>query len=403
MKKRLITVSAFIAVMLILSACGSKSENSSYDRAAAEDYYYEDVDTYEAGDFSTGYAEAEEAAEYDYDDTADTADTGSAGKEISNEEVEDHGSKIIRNASLDLEVDSLEAFSDNLKKTVYDYDGYLESMDINAYDSDYSESRYGYFTARIPAERLDDFLNIVSDEGTVTAKTESAEDVTLQYVDIEARISTYEAERDSLMELLDTATNLKDILTLRDKIAEVNYELDSLQSQLKTMSNKVTYSTVTISALETRTIAGNKGEKTFWSKIWDDFAYEMEDGLEAAIELLIFIITRLPVILILALIVFVIVKIIQAIVRSSKKKSMKRMQMNGMNMPNMQGMQGMPGAVPQQRMMQGNPGHFTSNVPIAPSAEEKKDEMAENPAGSDTDTKNGDASGDTEEKDKKDE
>lgn len=403
MKKKLVTLSAFLAVMLILSACGSKSDSNSYDRAAADDYYYEDPEVYADSDFSTGYAEAEEAAEYDYGETADVSDSesGSAGKEISEEEVADHGSKIIRNASIDLEVASLEAFSSNLKKTVYDYDGYIESMDINAYDSDYSESRYGYFTARIPAERLDDFLNIVSDEGTVTAKTESAEDVTLQYVDVEARIATYEAERDSLMELLDTTTNLKDILTLRDKIAEVNYELDSLQSQLKTMANKVSYSTVTISAMETRTIAGNKGEKSFWSKIWDDFAYEMEDGLEAAIQLVIFIITRLPVLLILALIVFVIVKIIQAIIKSSKKKSMKNMQMNGMNMPNMQHMQGIPNPVPQQNVMQGPPGHFTSNVPITPAAGESTDDKTDTAENADSKTE--DAPADTEGKDKKDE
>lgn len=398
MKKMTLTSIAVLA--LLLTACGSSTAAGSYEKAAAQEY------SDYGSDFSAGYAADAEA--YDYDTYADTDyaeadyaeealdDTSSvsSGKEITEDEIEDHGSKIIRNASLDLEVDSLDQFATNLKKTVYDYDGYIESMDINAYDSEYSESRYGYFTARIPAERLDDFLNIVTDEGIVTAKTESAEDVTLQYVDIEARIKTYEAERDSLMQLLDTATNLKDILTLRDKIAEVNYELDSLNSQIKSMSNRVSYSTVSISAQETRTLAGGGGEKTFWSKIGDDFMYEMEDGLEMAINFLIFIITRLPIILLLALVVFIIVKIIQAIIRSSQKNQAKRMQKQMMQNPAggryPQGSPMMPPAPPapapapapatsdsKDDEKPSGSTHYTSNDPVsAPKDEEetKKDD-----------------------------
>ena len=332
MKKRLTVITAFLLIALVFAGCG-KSE-AAYDRsydtaeaAAAEADY-----SNQSSDFSSGYSDdyeysdyaAEEAAEpedYDYDESG----SGSATKEAAPEQVEEYGTKIIRNASISLDVENLELFSENLKKTVYDYGGYIENMDINAFDSDYSESRYGYFTARIPAARLDDFLNIVKDEGTVTAKSESAEDVTLQYVDTEARIATYEAERDSLMELLDKATSLKDILTIRDKIAEVNYELDSLQRQLKSMQNKVSYSTVSIDARETRTIAQSRGEKTYFEKIGENFLSEMEDGLEIAIDLLIFLISRLPLFLILALVVFIIVKIIKAIIgKPSKDKSGKR-------------------------------------------------------------------------------
>ncbi|MBQ7584581.1 MAG: DUF4349 domain-containing protein [Lachnospiraceae bacterium] len=326
MKKRSVMIAALCAALLLVG-CGSKESSSSYDRSyEAADTAVAEADYYDGGsDFSSGYsddydydyaAEDMEYEEADYDDSS----AGSTTKEVTEENVEEYGTKIIRNASISLDVGSLEEFSDNLKKTVYDYGGYMESMDINAYDSDYSESRYGYYTARIPAAKLDDFLNIVKDEGTVTAKSESAEDVTLQYVDVEARIATYEAERDSLMELLDKATTLKDILTIRDKIAEVNYELDSLQRQLKSMQNKVSYSTVSISAKETRTIAGSKGEKSFFTKIGENFASEMEDGLEIAIDLIIFIITRLPLFAILALIVFAIVKVVTAIFGKSGKE-----------------------------------------------------------------------------------
>lgn len=400
MKKNLSVVVAFLSAALIFSGCGKSESASSYDRsyeaAAAEDSYYED------SDFSSGYADDYDYADADieYEEAAEYEDNASSGAsdDVSTEQIEEYGSKIIRNASLSLDVDNLEQLSVDLKKTVNDYGGYIESMDIHAYDSEYSESRYGYFTVRIPAAKLDAFLNIVKDEGTVTAKSESAEDVTLQYVDVEARISTYEAERDSLMKLLDEATNLKDILTLRDKIADVNYELDSLQRQLKSMQNKVSYSTVSIDAKETRTIASNKGEKSYWSKIGENFAMEMEDGLEMAINLIIFVITRLPLFIILALIVFVIVKVIKLIFgKSGKEKKAAKAAKKQQKADNKPGQAPAGAAVPVPSGQQAPPeqpapaesqapedkpatvqsgGHFTSNVPpIAGSNDttEKKD------------------------------
>ena len=343
MKKRLLA--AGVCIALALTGCGSSSSSASdyrdtsYEAAEAESYYDDG-----GSDFNSGYAEdrdlvAEEAVE---DDSYDASEKS----EVTEEEVAEYGSKIIRNASVSLDVKNLEQFADNLKNTVKDYGGYVESMDVNSYDSEYSESRYGYFTVRIPAEKLDDFLNIVKDEGVVTSKSESAEDVTLQYVDIEARISTYEAERDSLMELLDKATSLKDILALRDEIADVNYELDSLQRQLKAMQNKVSYSTVNVNAKESRTLSiSGSGEKSYFAKIVEHFIEELEDGLDVAIDLLIFLITRLPLFAILVLVVFIIVKIIQKIIASAKKEKKPRAPKNKKN-------------APEQPIT-----HFTSNVP----------------------------------------
>ena len=379
MKKRLLILS--LCIGMLLTGCG-KSESSadrSYDGAAmaADTEAYYDDGGYGSSDFSSGYSAdyaAEEPMEYEkaaesYDDSNAAGST--APDSVTPEEVEEYGSKIIRSASLSLDVNSLEEFADNLRKEVKSYGGYLESMDVNAYDSDYSESRYGYFTVRIPSDKLDDFLNIVKDEGTVTAKSESAEDVTLQYVDVEARISTYEAERDSLMELLDKATTLKDILTLRDEIAEVNYELDSLQRQLKAMQNKISYSTVNISAKENRVVSiTGGGKKSFLDKIRENFMDELEDGLDMAIDLLIFVITRLPLFLILALIVFIIVKIIRAIIKPKAPKAPKQ------NMKNKADAAPVPqppvnAPVQPQDKMAGNPSgndmgsapHFTSDTP----------------------------------------
>lgn len=397
MKKKLIL--AMICMSLSLCGCGSSdsaSKEASYDRQAAEEAYYDGESSFSSG-YDGDYAAEDYAAE-EAEAPVNADNTSSGGI---TEEIADYGSKIIRNASLSLDVKSLEAFTDDLKKTVKEYGGYVESMDVNSYDSEYSESRYGYYTVRIPAERLDDFLSIVKNEGTITAKSESTEDVTLQYVDTEARISSYEAERDSLMELLDKATSLKDILTIRDEIADVNYELDSLKRQLKSMQNRVSYSTVSINAKESRLVSiSGGGEKSWFAKTWEHFLEELADGLDIAIELLIFLITRLPLFAILVLVVFAIVKTAKKIFgRPGREKKQKAGSKAGAK-DNIQTMPGQPGQgqpgqgqpqpqpqpedrpagspeesygqqpqTPEESLKSREPetqstGHFTSNVPV---------------------------------------
>ncbi len=143
MKKMIIITG--LCLSLLFAGCG-KSDSAAYepresDYAAEEAYDYSyDSAAEQSRDFSSGYREdIDDSAPEEAADPADTySDNGDRSDAVTEENVEEYGSKIIRNASISLEVDNLEAFSENLKKTVYDYDGYIENMDINAYDSDYS-------------------------------------------------------------------------------------------------------------------------------------------------------------------------------------------------------------------------------------------------------------------------
>lgn len=338
MKKRVI-LTGILCMVLAFSGCGSSSSRS----AAAESAAYDGGSYKASNDFTT----AEAAMDYDEAVAAEEAPASGAAEEVTEAEVAEYGSKIIRNADLSMDVTDLNEFAENLKKTVNDYNGYVERSDVNDYDSDYSEYRYGYFTVRIPAAKLDDFLSIVEGEGTITSKSETAEDVTSQYVDIEAHIDTYEAERDSLMQLMNKAEDVEDILKIREQLRDINYELDSLQRQLKAMQNKVSYSTVTVNAKETRSIMGGTSKKkSFWGRIGEKFAEEFADGWEIALDVLIFIVTRIPLFAILGVFVFIVVKIIKKISGKEGKKEKKAK--NG------------PASGPANTQAQ--TGHITSNV-----------------------------------------
>lgn len=315
MKKRG-TILAVLLTAIVLAGCGSSGKSE----AAAESAAYDAGSYKRSNDFVTADTSAELDGDYE-EAVAEEAPVSRSAETVTEADVKDQGSMIIRNANISMDVDDLNVFSENLKRTVNSYKGYIESANVNDYDSDYSENRYGYFTVRIPAERLDDFLSIVEGEGNITSKGESAEDVTMEYVDIEAHIATYEAERDSLMQLMDRAESIEDILKIREQLRDINYELDSLKRQLKSMQNKVSYSTVSIDAKETRSIMGSSKKKSFAARIAEKFVEEFADGWEIALDVLIFIVTRIPLFAILGGVVFVIVKIVKKIRSKGNKQA----------------------------------------------------------------------------------
>ncbi len=307
---------------LLLTGCGRTADSSgAYDTAEFSKGAMNDANGFSTAE-SAAAMDDEYAVEAEYDAAVEEGAAGGTAEEVTEADV-DQGTKIIRNADLSMDVPELDRFSAKLKSTVEKYEGYVENSNISDYESDYAETRYGYFTVRIPAEKLDDFLSIVEGEGTVTSKGETAQDVTLKYVDLKAHIKTYEAERDSLMELLNKAESVEDILAIREQLNEINYELDSLKQQLKSMENKISYSTVTINAKETRSIMGTTKKKSFFAKFVDKFSEEFSYGWEMAIDVLIFLITRIPLFAILGCVIFLIVRFIRFVAGKSGHKVKK--------------------------------------------------------------------------------
>ena len=91
-----------------------------------------------------------------------------------------------------------------------------------------SGSRYTYYTARIPAENYRSFLTAAGEAGNVTSLNESAQDITAEYVDVEARLKALNDQRDRLNALADKAETTADLLEIESQLSDVQYQLGKL-------------------------------------------------------------------------------------------------------------------------------------------------------------------------------
>ena len=217
---------------------------------------------------------------------------------------------IIRNADISLDVKNLDEFTDNLNNKVNQYNGYFESTNINNYANEWSTERYGYYTVRIPSDKLDEFLDYAKNEGSITNKQITSEDVSLEYIDVEAHISALQSERDHLNELMEQTANVSEIIEVEDRLSDVQARLDSYVSQKKSLENRVSYSTIHINACENREV-----EHPFSSAFNINIKERFMDGLVMAATLFINVLASVPVIIILTVFVLLFIWIIRKVWR----------------------------------------------------------------------------------------
>ena len=250
---RFASLAASAALALSLAACGSTSR-STYSAAVSNDtaaFSSQDAGDYEY--YSAESAAAGEGSSFSSDDlTSSMLDPSTV----------ESSRKIVYNASVRMETTDYDTTRAALQEAVTAANGYLESTDQGG--SKDSGSRYTYYTARIPAENYRSFLTAAGEAGNVTSLNESAQDITAEYVDVEARLKALNDQRDRLNALADKAETTADLLEIESQLSDVQYQLESYTGQMRLMDNQVRYSTVDISLQEVQVLtptATTFGEK----------------------------------------------------------------------------------------------------------------------------------------------
>lgn len=223
--------------------------------------------------------------------------------------------KLIKTVSLSMQTREFDTLLENIQTKTAECGGYVESSDVSGL-SYYNTGgyRYAWMTLRIPAERLDEFITIVSGLGNVTSKNESVQDVTLQYVDVESHIEALETEQTRLLELMEQAESMEDIIQIESRLSEIRYELQSYESRLRTYDNQVNYSTVSISIDEVDRETVMEEKPGFFGEIrmrLSDNFYDIGQGIRS---FAVWFISSLPYLALVIAAIWLVVRLLEKIV-----------------------------------------------------------------------------------------
>lgn len=337
-KVRLRIIPAILTITIVMSACGGAkaaySEMAAGAPAAvAEEIAYDTGASYDGGvilnessrSASYGYETAEAAAEEPISE--DGGASAVAAPQTSR--------KLIKTVNINAETEDFDTLVPNLQRQVETLGGYIESISVYDVGSYYLEEqevkqRCANLTARVPKEKLDGFLTQVGEQTNVTSRSENVEDVTLQYVDLESHKKALLTEQERLLTLMEKAESVEDIIAIEGRLSEVRYQLESMESQLRTYDNQIDYSTVYLSIEEVRKYSPPQ-TATVWQRIENGFMKSLEDIGFGIRDFAIGFVIDIPYIVLWIVLIAVAVLVWRIVRRAWKKRRVKRAAARGEN------------------------------------------------------------------------
>ena len=203
------------------------------------------------------------------------------------------GEKKIRTVNLSLELKSIEKVQKQIREQVKTEGGYIESEEFNA-KTGYGDSDYLHLSLRIPKDKVDHFLEFLSGEGKILSKSESLEDVRLQYHDAENHIKALEKEQERVLALMDKAENVDQLIALESRLTDIRYQLESYHTEINDYDNKVDYSTVNLDLLERGSESLGEGQYSFSERVRDGFVQNIHGILYFFMNAVFFILVYMP-------------------------------------------------------------------------------------------------------------
>ncbi|MCR4278555.1 MAG: DUF4349 domain-containing protein [bacterium] len=156
--------------------------------------------------------------------------------------------RIIKNGNLSLRVEDVDRAMDRGRAIAVTRNGVIESSSV----SDSGEGpRSAFIVLRVPADQFDATMTDLRGISVlVLNETTNAEDVTLQFVDLEADLRNAKAEEATYLRLLEKTGELKDVLSVTQQLAMVRQNIERLEGRKRFMENQTDLSTISVNLTE---------------------------------------------------------------------------------------------------------------------------------------------------------
>ena len=330
--KRIIALA--LTAFMLMSAVACSRSNSSSDNgtrvqahnAEVEAAYATTADLNSTRAMSDGFYTEELAGEdYEFSQSAAEPQSAQAGGSTGSVTVSDPvvtDRMLIRYVSVSCETLRFTELTANLETQVAALGGYIESKNFSG-TGNAGDLRSATYTIRVSSAALDQLVNQIGDTAVITNTSESTEDVTLSYTDMQARVNSLRIEQDTLNELLAQADSLETILILQDELTNIRYQIESYESQMRVLENLSTYSTLTLSITEVleETEPEEPHIKTYSEKFSEAWRSGLEDAKEWFEDLGLYVAENAIGIGVKIILLAVAIVVIRIVVKKCKKKN----------------------------------------------------------------------------------
>lgn len=314
MKKGLVWTLGIVGAVVVLTVVALVAQNSGLIQSFGSASNGYDESEYVRGDYAVSESKAmdnRQASPSEMDSTASTTaapepakpgmSTG-GGYAKMKAELKDYVSltkqMLNKNGTLTIESDDPMAASQKCSDVAMRFGGDI----LNTNTSYYGSSATVTMTLRVPVATFEKAINEIQKVGKVTSINTSAEDVTSEYINLDASRKTKEKMIKQLNSLLDNARNEEAMVQMYEKIAQYEQELESIVGQQKYLEGMTSYSRINLTISkpgETVTYPEDNDFLEALKVIWKAF-------LTAMLWILVIVVVALPILGLILLIVWIV-------------------------------------------------------------------------------------------------
>ena len=201
--------------------------------------------------------------------------------------------KIIRNAELNLETESPEQSQQTIASIAENKGGFVVESQQSSSDVRVNVRDVVTMTVRVPADKFAETLDEVRKTASrVVVETVKGQDVTEEFVDIEARLKAKRALEQQFMEIMKRANTVEDALSVQSQLGDVRAEIERIEGRKRFLENQASLSTIKI-RLQTPAVFSANSEGFFY-RVTESFSTGLDIALNFILGLLTFVVGALP-------------------------------------------------------------------------------------------------------------
>lgn len=277
-KRSIAALSLTLMAIIAVSCSGSDSERAPASAIEAEqsrerEGFNMDEDALSDGGAGVAYDAGAPAA-------GSGGNTGGGGgsDRATDSGLPDLGLSVIKTATVTLEVgdDKLQETLQNATSSAEKYGGFVVSTSV----TDDEDNPTGSIVVRVPATRFGDALADLESLGKVASESVSGDDVSQEFIDLQARLRNYTAQEAVLLRLMERAQTVTDTIRVQNELQRVQLEVERLRGRITYLEDQTAMSTIELRVAEEGAVGAPPGE---FEKAWE----RARDGLVAVVAGLI--------------------------------------------------------------------------------------------------------------------
>jgi hypothetical protein len=194
--------------------------------------------------------------------------------------------KIVRNAELALEAESSEETQKRISGIAESKNGFVVESQQSSTDSRLTTRDVVNMTIRVPADNFQAALDEIKQaSGRVISETVKGQDVTEEFIDIEAQLKAKKALEAQFMEIMKRANTVEDALDVQRQLADVRGEIERIEGRLRFLENQSAMSTIKVRIQTLTAISSNSTGFTY--RLTESFG----DGIDIALNFVLGLVT----------------------------------------------------------------------------------------------------------------